>query len=133
MYFSASLFLKKWKLHSFGMNTSVYKHVHKIVQNFGYRFHISKILICPFPEKIQNVQIIFSRIARRDTSCLRRYDYLCYQIVDPLCDVFLFHACFPLTKLVTKIGFFVTRKGPRTHVIIKKSGELSQNSSYRKL
>jgi hypothetical protein len=32
-------------------------------------------------------------------------------------DVFLFRARFPLTKLLTKIGFFVTRKGPRTHVI----------------
>ena len=54
----------------------------------------------------------------------------------PLCDVFLFRARFPLTKLLTKIGFFVTRKGPRTHVIVyssfvkeridrKKAGELS--------
>jgi hypothetical protein len=30
-------------MHSFGMNTSVYKHVRKIVQNFGYKFLISKI------------------------------------------------------------------------------------------
>ena len=60
------------------MNTSVYKHVRKIVQNFEYRFLISKILICPLPERIQKVRIVFSHVVRRDTSCLRRYDYLCY-------------------------------------------------------
>ena len=46
-----------------------------------------------------------------------------------------------LTQLLTKIGFFVTRKGPRTHVIVYSSfvkewidiGELSENSSYRTL
>ena len=53
-----------------------------------------------------------------------------------MCDVFLLRPRFPLTKLLTKIGFFVTRKGPRTHVIVyssfvkelidsKKAGELS--------
>ncbi len=57
-------------------------------------------------------------------------------IVDPLGDMFLFCTRFPLAKLVTKIGFFITRKGPRTHIIVyssfvkewinsKKAGELS--------
>ena len=35
MYCSASLFLKERTLHSFGMNTSVDKHVRQIVRNFG--------------------------------------------------------------------------------------------------
>ena len=34
-----------------------------------------------------------------------------------LCNVFLLRAYFPLTKLLTMIGFFVTQKGPHTHVI----------------
>ena len=89
---------EKQKLCSFGMNTSVYKHVRQIVQNLGYRFLISKILICPLPERIQKVLIIFSRVVRRDTLCLRRYDYLRYYIIDPLCYVFLFRARFPLTS-----------------------------------
>jgi len=76
MYCSASLFLKKRKLHSSGMNTSVYKHIRKIVQNFGYRFFISKIQIRPLPERILMVRIVFSHVVRRDTSCLRRYGYL---------------------------------------------------------
>jgi hypothetical protein len=76
VYCSASLFLKKWKMYSFGMNTSVYKHVRKILLNFGYRFLISKILIYPLPERIQKVRIVFSHVVRRDTSCLRWYDYL---------------------------------------------------------
>jgi len=76
MYCLASLFLNKWTLHFFGMNTSVYKHVRQIAQNFEFGFLISKILICPLPERIQKVQIVFSHVVRRDTSCLRRYDYL---------------------------------------------------------
>ena len=62
MYCPASLFLKKRKMHSFGMNTSVYKHVRKIVRNFGYRFLISKILIRPLPERIQKVRIVSSHV-----------------------------------------------------------------------
>jgi hypothetical protein len=61
-----------------------------------------------------------------------------------LCDVFLFCARFPLTKLLTKIGFFVTRKGPHTRVIVysgfvkeridsEKAGELRYIFSYRML
>jgi len=76
MYCLASIFLKKWKLHSFGMNTSVCKHVRKIERNFGYRFLISEILIRLLPERIQKVRIVFSHVVRRDTSCLRWYDYL---------------------------------------------------------
>ena len=76
MYCSASLFLKKWMLCSFGMNTSVYQHVHQIVQNLGYQFLISKILICPLPERIKKVRTVFSQVVRRYTSSLRRYDYL---------------------------------------------------------
>jgi hypothetical protein len=68
MYCSASLFLNKQTLCSFGMNTSVYKHVCQIVWNFGYRFLISKILIHPLPERIQKLWIVFSHVVRRDTS-----------------------------------------------------------------
>ena len=35
--------------------------------------------------------------------------------------VFLFRARFPLTKLLTKFGFFITRKGPHNHVIVYSS------------
>jgi len=77
MYCSATLFLKKTEVAFFWyMNTSVYKHVRKIVRIFGYRFLISKILIRPLPERIQKVRIIFSHVVRRDSSCLRRDDYL---------------------------------------------------------
>jgi hypothetical protein len=76
MYCSASLFLKERTLRSFGMNTSVDKHVRQIVRNFGYRFLTSKILILPLPERIQKVRIVFSHVARRDTSRLRWYEYL---------------------------------------------------------
>ena len=76
MYCLASLFLKKWTLRSFGMNTCVYKHVHQIVQIWGYGFLISKILICPLPERIKKVQTVFSHIMRRDSSLLIWYDYL---------------------------------------------------------
>jgi len=55
MHCSASLFLKERTLRSFGMNTSVDKHVRQIVSNFVYRFLISKILILLLPEKIQKV------------------------------------------------------------------------------
>jgi hypothetical protein len=44
----------------------LHKHVRKIVQNFGYRFLISKILICPLPKRIQKVWIaFFSRCEKR--------------------------------------------------------------------
>jgi hypothetical protein len=76
MYCSASLFLKERTLRSFGMNTSVYLHVRWIVRNFGYGFLISNIQIRPLPERIQKVRIVFSHVVRRDTSCLRWYDYL---------------------------------------------------------
>jgi len=76
VYCSASLFLKERTLHSFGMNTSMDKHVRQIVCNFGYRFLISKILILPLSERIQKVRIVFSHVARRGTLCLRRHDYL---------------------------------------------------------
>ena len=46
---------EKRKLRSFGMKTSVYKHVRKILRNFGYQFLVSKILILPLPERIQKV------------------------------------------------------------------------------
>ena len=62
MYCSASLCLKEQTLHSFGMNTSVYKHVRKIVRSFGDRFLISKIQIRPLPERIQKVRIVFSHV-----------------------------------------------------------------------
>ena len=39
MYCSASLFLKERMFRSFGMNTSVYKHLRQIVHSFGYRFN----------------------------------------------------------------------------------------------
>ena len=74
MYCSASLFLKEWTLRSFGMNTSVDKDVRQTVHNVGYLLPISKILILPFPERIEKVQIILSHLAKRDTLCLRRYD-----------------------------------------------------------
>ena len=136
MYCSASLFLNKRTLCSFGMNTSVYKHVHQIIRNFGYRFLISKILICPVPERIQKVWIVYSHIVRRDTSCLRQYDYLCNIRLSILCAMCFVLRLFSTTKLPTKIGFFVTRKGPCTHIIVyssfvqkqidsKKRGELS--------
>jgi len=67
MYCSASLFLKERTLRSFGINTSVDKHVHQIVRNFGYQFLISKILNLPMPEMIQKVRIVFSHVVRRDT------------------------------------------------------------------
>ena len=76
VFFGFSISEKKRKLHSFGINTSVYKDVRKIVRNFGYQFLISKIRIRPLPERIQKVRIVFSHIVRRDTSCLRLYDYL---------------------------------------------------------
>ena len=69
MYCLASLYPKKRKMHSFGMNTSVYKHVRQIVWNFGYRFLISKILICPLPERIQKVRIANSLFS----CCEKRY------------------------------------------------------------
>ena len=98
----------------------------------GYRFLISKILIHPLPERIQKVQIVFSHAVRRDTLWLRWYDYLQCQIVDPLCNIFLFCAHFPPTKLLTKIGFFVIRKGPGTHVIVYSSF-VKQRIDARKL
>jgi len=58
------------------MNISMDRHVRQIGRNFGYRFLNSKILILPLPERIQKVRIVFSHIVRRDTSCLRWYDYL---------------------------------------------------------
>ena len=76
MYCLASLFLKKWTLHSFGINTSMYKHVRQIVQNLGYQFLISKTLICLLPESIQMVPTVFSHVVRQDTLRLRQYDYL---------------------------------------------------------
>ena len=118
------------------MNTFVYKHVHQIVRNFWNQFLFSDILIRPLPERIQKVWIVFFRVARRDTLCLRWYDYLwVYDIiaVDLLCDVFLFRARFPLTKSLTKIGFYVTRKGPHScHCIFKLCKRVDwQQESWR--
>ena len=62
MYCLASLFLNRRTLRSFGMNTSIYKHERQILLNFRYRFLISKILICPLPERIQKVQNVFSHV-----------------------------------------------------------------------
>ncbi len=134
---SASLFLilNKRTLRSFGTNTSVYKHVPQIVRNFGYWFLISKILICPLPERIQKVWIVFSHVVRRDTLYLRRYDYLIMFDFLILCAMCFVAHPFSTTKLLTKISFFINRKGPRTHVIVyssfvkqqidsKKAGEL---------
>ena len=51
--------------------------------------------------------------------------------------MFLFSARFPQTKLLTKIGFYVTQKGPRTHVIVysrfvkKKDRQQERYSSAR--
>ncbi len=45
--------------------------------------------------------------------------------------MFLFRARFPLTTLLTKIGFFVTRKGPRTHAIVNSSFLIGQIDSEK--
>ena len=80
------------------MNTSVYKYVRQIVQNLGYQFLISKILICPSRERIKKVWTVFSHAVRRDTLCLRQCDYQWYYIADTLFNVFLFFARFLLTN-----------------------------------
>jgi hypothetical protein len=48
-----------------------------------------------------------------------------------LCNVFLFCAPFPLTKLLTKFGFFITQKGPRTHVIVNSSFVIERINSEK--
>jgi hypothetical protein len=55
------------------------------------------------------------KIARRRVV---RFLVLCVDFLRPfLCYVLIFCALFVLTK----IGFFLTRKGPRTHVIVYSS------------
>jgi hypothetical protein len=113
MYCSASLFLKKWKLHSFGMNTSCTEDWTKFWVPIPYLKNSNSSVAGEDPE---GVNFLFSR-------CEKRY-FVSETVWLPMIldcwffvDVFLFCARFPLTKLLTKIGFFVTRKGPRTHVI----------------
>jgi hypothetical protein len=74
--FGFSISEKEVAFFWYDMNTSVCKHVRKIVRNFGYRFLILKILIRPLPERIQKVRIVFSHVVRRDTLCLIWYYYL---------------------------------------------------------
>jgi hypothetical protein len=127
MYCSASLFLNKRTLYSFGMYTSVYKHVHQIIRNFGYRFLISKIQICPVPERIQKVWIVYSHIVRRDTSCLRQYDYLCY--IRLICFAPIFH-----DKVTNKNWIFRNPKGTlySHHCIFKLRAEADwQQETWR--
>ncbi len=135
MYCLASLFLNEQTLRSFGMNTSVYKHVLQVVQNLGYWFLISKNSNSSVTgEDPDSVKCLFSRWEKRYfvSEMVWLLEILdCWSFVRCV----LFRARFPLTKLLTKIGFFVTQKGPRTHVIVyssfikerinsKKAGEL---------
>jgi hypothetical protein len=55
-----------------------YKHARQIVQNLGYQFLFSKILICPLPERIKKVRIVFSHVVRRNSLRLRWYEFKWY-------------------------------------------------------
>ena len=75
MYCLASLFLNKRTLRSFGINTSVYKHVRKIEQISGTDSFSQKFYFVYCQRGHRRCDRLLSPV-RRDTLGLRRYDYL---------------------------------------------------------
>jgi hypothetical protein len=75
MFSSASLFLNERTLRSFGMNTSVSTCTSDSAKFWVSIPYLENSNSSVAGEDPQKVRIVVSHVVR-DTSCLRRYDYL---------------------------------------------------------